>query len=229
MQQEIKQKLIESIADNRLDNEEKSDFFQLLSSLNEDQKRYLRNQAFDLARDKINQASGDMDVTMPLMKWLERIVKLVDNSDTRRDIKSQAFFSPGDACRDNIVNLLQEARQRVDICVFTISDDRISTAILGAHKNNVAVRILTDNDKANDRGSDVYFLREKGVPVLMDTSPSHMHHKFALVDDYLINGSFNWTRSASERNQENIVVSDNLGLCREFERVFNRLWSRFRQ
>lgn len=216
-----------SLHDNKLDNDEKSGFVALIAALTGDQKRYVRNQAFDLARDKVSEYYADSAKTMQVMAWLERIVKLVEKSSRQTKISSRAYFSPGDECRDGIINLLSRARDRIDICVFTISDDRISKAIMDAHKNNIDVRILTDNDKANDRGSDVYRLQEYGIPVAMDTSPSHMHHKFALVDDYLLNGSFNWTRSASDRNQENIVISDNPTLLREFDRVFNGLWDAF--
>ncbi len=59
----------------------------------------------------------------------------------------------------------------------------------------------------------------------MDTSPSFMHHKFAIFDDRrLVNGSFNWTRSASKYNSENIVVSYEKGLIIQFRNMFEKLW-----
>lgn len=227
MQQKIKNLLLESLQDRRLDQDEKNKLRELVTSLKDDEKRYLRNQAFDLVREKMATVDLDSAYPMQLMGWLERIVKLIDNNSRQLKINSRVYFSPGDACRDGILDLLSQARQRVDICVFTISDNRLSESILAVHQNNIPVRILTDNDKANDRGSDIYYLQEAGVPVAMDTSPSHMHHKFALIDNCLVNGSFNWTRSASERNQENLVVSDNPALTEEFGRAFNQLWQRF--
>ncbi|MGH1439419.1 MAG: phospholipase D-like domain-containing protein [Cellvibrionaceae bacterium] len=229
MLDQLKQQLVESLDDNKLDNDEKSHFYEVMTSLTGDQKRYVRNQAFDLARDKVGLLGDDSAQIMRVMGWLERVVKLVDKSLQQATISSRSYFSPGRDCRDGILYLLTRARQRIDICVFTISDDRITQSIIDAHDKQVPVRVLTDNDKANDRGSDVYRLQDYGIPVVMDTSPSHMHHKFALVDDYLLNGSFNWTRSASERNQENIVISDNPTLIRDFDRTFNELWAAFSQ
>jgi cardiolipin hydrolase len=223
----LKQQLSESLADNKLDNDEKSYFYEVMTTLNIDQKRYVRNQAFDLARDKVASISNDLSQIMRVMGWLERVVKLVDMSSQQDIITSRAFFSPGQDCRNGILDLLTKARKRIDICVFTISDDRITESIIAAHDRQIPVRILTDNDKANDLGSDVYRMQDHGVPVVMDSSPSHMHHKFALVDEYLLNGSFNWTRSASDYNQENIVVSDNPTLVRDFDRIFNDLWTTF--
>jgi cardiolipin hydrolase len=111
----------------------------------------------------------------------------------------------------------------------SFSDNHLSVSIILAHQRKVNVRILTDNDKANDRGSDVYALKQQGIPVCMDSSPNHMHHKFALVDQSLVNGSFNWTRSASDYNQENIVISDHTGVVQSFDKAFEGLWSRFSQ
>ena len=37
----------------------------------------------------------------------------------------------------------------MDICVFTITCDEITAAVLGAHKRGVRVRIITDNDQVS--------------------------------------------------------------------------------
>ena len=52
-----------------------------------------------------------------------------------------------------------------------------------------------------------------------------MHHKFAIADtDLLLTGSYNWTRSASTENNENVVVSNNARLVSSFQKEFDRLW-----
>ena len=215
--------LQQSIDDHQLDKHEKHALYELLLTLNTDGKRYIRNQAFDLAQEQLRQGASQSHI----IKWLERVAKLIDKSYDVSRINSQAFFSPGESCRDAITARLEQAHQRVDICVFTISDNVITDAILAAHQRDVAVRIITDNDKANDRGSDVYSMKEAGVATVMDSTRHHMHHKFALIDNCLINGSFNWTRSATEYNQENIVISDNQGLIEQFHHLFDRLWEKF--
>jgi len=56
---------------------------------------------------------------------------------------------------------------------------------------------------------------------------AHMHHKFAIMDETLLTGSYNWTRSAAQRNYENILVTEERGLLREFTKEFDQLWSKF--
>lgn len=51
-----------------------------------------------------------------------------------------------------------------------------------------------------------------------------MHHKFAIFDGQcLLNGSFNWTRSTTESNQENLLVTTNPALVEFFRKEFERL------
>jgi phosphatidylserine/phosphatidylglycerophosphate/cardiolipin synthase-like enzyme len=88
------------------------------------------------------------------------------------------------------------------------------------------VRVITDDTKADDVGSDVDRIAGAGIPVRVDRSPCHMHHKFAVLDEAtLLTGSYNWTRSAAAENQENLVVSDDVRLVSPFVATFERLWA----
>jgi cardiolipin hydrolase len=143
-----------------------------------------------------------------------------------REASHSAHFSPGQDCLKAIVHRLRAARSSASICVFTISDDRISAEILAAHQRKVQVRILTDNEKELDAGSDIDRLRRAGLPVRVDRTSAHMHHKFALFDDlYLLTGSYNWTRSACDLNEENVVVTTEPRLYAAFATHFEKLWA----
>lgn len=139
----------------------------------------------------------------------------------------EVCFSPGDECLLAIRRLFGQAERTVDVCVFTITDDRIATAILEAHRRGVRVRIITDNDKAYDQGSDVRRLESAGMEVREDRTECHMHHKFAIFDGRtVLTGSYNWTRGAARDNEENLVISNDFRMVGPFEREFNALWGK---
>lgn len=116
----------------------------------------------------------------------------------------------------------------VEVCVFTITDNRISEAIARAHRRGVQVRVVTDDDKLFDPGSDIQQLAAAGVPVRMDKTEYHMHHKFAIFDGtLLLNGSYNWTRAAALYNEENYILTGDPRLIRPFAELFQQLWERF--
>lgn len=183
-----------------------------------------RSQAFDLARAELGH--GD-DVLV--LEWLEDVVKaLMPEPSRSADNLAEAWFSPGERPLNRLLSFITSTRRSLDICVFTITDDRISDAIQGAHRRGVKVRVITDNDKAMDRGSDVERLDRRGVDVRVDNTDHHMHHKFAIADGmFLVTGSYNWTRSAAKYNEENIVVLDNQGLVKAFQEEFEKLWRAF--
>lgn len=222
---QLDQRLRDSIADHTLDNEEKFELRELGARLGSDRVRYLRNRAFDMARELV---LGEPARTLDALRWLEQVVKTLDVVAAAPQVVSSAYFAPGDACLRKLRELCRSARRSVDVCVYTISDDRLAEEILACHRRGIAVRVISDNDKKFDDGSDVLRLRELGVPVRIDDSPFHMHHKFSVFDGrVLANGSFNWTRSATTSNEENLVVTDDANLVRCFVGQFEELWQKF--
>ncbi|WP_064749063.1 phospholipase D-like domain-containing protein [Lysobacter antibioticus] len=221
----LDQALRDSIADAQLDNEEKFELRELGAGLAADRVRYLRNRAFDMSRELMLTEPAR---TLDALRWLEQVVKTLDVVAAAPATVSSAYFAPGDACLRKLRELCRGAKRSLDICVYTISDDRLAEEIVACHRRGIAVRVLSDNDKKFDEGSDVLRLRELGVPVRIDDSPFHMHHKFAVFDGrVLANGSFNWTRSATTSNEENLVVTDDANLLRCFVGQFEALWRKF--
>ena len=217
--------LRESAQDFTLDAGEKLELRELGQQLDAGRIRFLRNRAFDIARDAMR---GEPGATLEVLRWLEQVVKTLDAANEAAPVVSSAYFSPGDTCLRRLCDLMRGCRDTLDICVFTIADDRLTEAILDCHARGVQVRVVSDNDKQHDSGSDIDRLRAWGVQVRVDDAPSHMHHKFALFDGrVLANGSFNWTRSATRDNDENLVVSDDANLVRVFGLQFGKLWQQF--
>lgn len=216
-------RLTESLGDARLDDGERRDLAAALAETppSEESLRRLRNCAFGLVRDRTTDAES-----LELLRWLERVVRTLDVArGPNATVYSEVFFSPGPACLHAIQRQLRAARRSLDLCVFTLSDHRITADILAARARGVTVRMLTDNEKEGDAGSDVGRVRSAGVEVVVDRTSAHMHHKFAIVDgERLLNGSYNWTRSACDFNEENLIVTNDPALVERFTAQFERLW-----
>ena len=217
--------LTQSFQDFHLSNDEK----RLITSLCEQLKskasnlNFARNRAFELVQEATN---NNPQLTRQNLKWLQGVIKAIDSVRHSPEIETvKVAFSPGKECEEGIIKQLNRARHSIDICVFTISNDLISNSIEDAHNRNVKVRIITDNDKMHDRGSDIESLCKLGIPVRVDKTDNHMHHKFALFDNTtLINGSYNWTRSATRYNQEDIVIQKIPQVVDKFRLRFEQLW-----
>lgn len=182
----------------------------------------LRSEVFDLARDALSPENAKA-----LIDWLEDATKTILEISRKPPNRTwtNSYFSPGDDCLNAILGKLRGARQTLDICVFTITDDRIVEEIQAARRRRVAVRIITDNDKARDAGSDIHRMAGEGIDVKVDVTPNHMHHKFAIIDgDVVLTGSYNWTRSACFSNQENLIATNDENAVEAFSTEFQKLW-----
>jgi phosphatidylserine/phosphatidylglycerophosphate/cardiolipin synthase-like enzyme len=223
---EIVAALAGSLEDHRLSRSERGMLLGMFQEVHEELGRVeLRRLALEVARASAEQQGP------AVLDWLEGVLKLLDRleaSPPPKDI-AEAHFSPGETCAARIIQFIESARERLDICVFTITDDRISRAIVEVAGRGVAVRIVTDNEKAGDEGSDIEWFRQARIPLRMDHTQYHMHHKFALVDDeLLLSGSYNWTRGASLYNDENFIITGDRRLIAAFSRTFEHLWEKLK-
>ncbi|MFY8037407.1 MAG: phospholipase D-like domain-containing protein [Cyclobacteriaceae bacterium] len=215
--------LQESIADEMFSKNEKRSLRALVEELapNEDQLNFLRSQLFSLANEKISTTNQAF-----ILEWLKAGVSVLTIPTSTH---TEVYFSPGETCADAIIRNIDRATANLRVCVFTISDDRITKSLLTAHQRGVKIQMITDNDKSLDLGSDIQQLKRAGIPTRMDATPNHMHHKFMIVDGrVVITGSYNWTRSAARFNQENIVVTRETGVIQLFQEEFDKLWQQMK-
>jgi len=191
-------------------------------------------------------ATGTKDAVLHLQKELEQILGSVPriiggpiSDEEKKAVRkkldlsghiSEALFFP-EAPDSNVtlfrmLDYIRSAAMTLDIAVYNMTDDRIARVVEDAHIDGVAVRIISHVTTLSDPGSDVHSLADIGVKVKIDVSPQLMHHKFAVIDKkVLINGSFNWTRSAAEGNAENVIITNETGLVKAFADHFEAMWS----
>lgn len=228
---ELERFLLESLDDVRLSRGEKKVLGQLLHEFQPDlhDQQYLLHKAFELANDTMRDPRDG-----EVLNWLKDVVNTIrpvagfEPRDVPVSRTMEAWFTPGIRALGRLRGLIGNCRKSLDVCMFTITNDDLADALLNAQKSHVRIRIITDDEKVNDLGSDILRLQKAGIAVRTDSSPAHMHHKFAIFDGRLmVTGSFNWTRSAVESNQDSFIVSDEPVLVESYSREFQHLWSLF--
>jgi phosphatidylserine/phosphatidylglycerophosphate/cardiolipin synthase-like enzyme len=187
--------------------------------------RRLRQQLFLAARGSLVDPGGKA-----ALGWVEEVVEVLDKARPPRAVSSrlgEVLFTPHDDVVGRLRSLIKRAGRTLDVCVYTITDNRLARPIRDAHRRGVSVRIVTECSKIDALGSDIEFLADAGIPVKMDSEAfALMHHKFALFDSAVVaTGSYNWTRGAAEENWENLIVTDDERLVGPFAKEFERLWS----
>lgn len=214
-------KIVKYLADNfgrPFTNSTDLEIAEAINGLNREERHELRYRLFNEARKLEITNDGQQSLF-----WLQNCFDLIDKFMFRMH---RVLFSPGTDILESISDLLKQAQKTLDICVFTITDDRLANDILDCFRRGIKIRIITDDYKMYDYGSAIRDLKNAGIQVKTDHSRYHMHHKFGIIDSRIVfTGSFNWTYTASKHNQENLLITTNFDINKQYSEEFEQLWA----
>ena len=144
---------------------------------------------------------------------------------TLEGVQIETFFAPDDHPQSRITELINSAQHSIHILAFAFTADSIAQAVNAAHQSGLDVRGVIETGQADNSGSDVESLQDAGVDLRLDGNPRNMHHKVIIIDSQIvIFGSYNFSRSAEERNDENLLIIHSAELAAEFEAEFDLIY-----
>lgn len=137
----------------------------------------------------------------------------------------EVYFSPDDNPEARLIELLLAAEHSVDFMAFAFTSDEVADAMLDRARAGVVVRGVFERGQATNEGSE-YERLQAAIDVRLDANPNNMHHKVIVIDGMIvITGSYNFSRSAREFNDENMLILHDANIASrfliEFERIFN--------
>jgi len=129
--------------------------------------------------------------------------------------------------QDELITRIQDAKDSLKIAVTWFTNHDLFKAVVKKLDNpKFEVSLIVLNDRINNKKEGVNFqeLIDKKGNFYYSGIDNMVHHKFCLIDDKtLINGSYNWTYYAENRNWENIVVLDNVDIVKAFIEEFEKV------
>jgi phosphatidylserine/phosphatidylglycerophosphate/cardiolipin synthase-like enzyme len=155
------------------------------------------------------------------------VVTTTSTATTTVNIPSvrETCFSRVEQCDVILINLINRANRSVYVAVYSFTRDSLATALIYAKERGVEVRVVIERERAYEQGSEYPMLKSAGVDVRLDGNPNLMHHKFMVIDGYIVvTGSYNWSSAAEDRNDENIVVIFDRDVAQRFVQEFERVW-----
>ncbi|HLN24290.1 MAG TPA: phospholipase D family protein [Patescibacteria group bacterium] len=127
----------------------------------------------------------------------------------------QVCFTPGGDCTDVVVATIGGAKRQVLVQAYGFSSVPIVKALVEAHARGVDVRAILDKSQRSEKNSGADYLANSGAPVQIDTIHGIAHNKVMVIDEEsVITGSFNFTKSAQDKNAENLIVLRDPDLAR---------------
>ncbi len=133
---------------------------------------------------------------------------------------------------DKIINILQNAHQFAYFAVYTITRQDIADALIAAKLRGVDVRGISDSGQASSvpsQKSTIKKLEKYGIPIeLPQKEKGLMHIKMLITDNAYASGSFNWTYSAGEYNDDILETGNSEILRNKYLQIFKLLFSKYK-
>ncbi len=154
------------------------------------------------AQDPCNQPECDI---------LDDVQLVTDAIEVAGKGPAQPFFAPYDDVEEEVLRLLDGAKEEVVIAHYNIRRESILEKLIELHERGVKVRVAVDKKNAGREwniGDDM--LEQAGIE-LIRTKPSGkralMHFKATVIDrETVMTGSYNWNATAALANDENMLV-----------------------
>ncbi|MFC7395553.1 phospholipase D-like domain-containing protein [Scopulibacillus cellulosilyticus] len=120
--------------------------------------------------------------------------------------------------------IIDQTKKTLDIAVFIITQDKI---IPRMKKRGVKVRVITDGEQSQRYSKNaINALINEGIPVKVNKHPGLMHLKIMIADNKLFStGSYNFTRSAEEKNDEVLVIIKSKKIANDWTDKYNLMWN----
>lgn len=143
----------------------------------------------------------------------------------------EVYFSPDDSTLERLLELVNGADSSIYFMAFSFTQDELAEALLAAAARGVEVRgIFEDSQVESNTGGEFAFLLDKGLDVRGDGQPGSMHHKAFIIDQSIVMaGSYNFSRNAEERNDENTLIIASQAMVEAFTAEFFEVWALARQ
>jgi len=137
------------------------------------------------------------------------------------------LFSPDDGVAAYINDVLNSAQQSIYFMAYSFTSNELSALILERASVGVTVSGVMDGGQVSSGvGSEYDAFKQAGLDIRLDGNRGLMHHKVIIIDrGIVITGSYNFTASAEDRNDENLIVIHNPEVAEKFIVEFMRIYS----
>lgn len=137
----------------------------------------------------------------------------------------EIYFSHGDNVSQNMVDAVATANDALFFCIYTFTRNELGYAMRDAHLRGAAVRGVFDTQ--GDQFSEWITLQEAGADIHVTDGGGILHHKYMIIDGespdsdpMVVAGSYNWSNSAEDTNNENTLIFHSALLANQYLQEF---------
>ncbi len=136
-------------------------------------------------------------------------------------------FAPEDNISSSLLSLIQASQKSIYVLAYSFALNDLGNALIDRYDDGLDVMVIFEGEKAfSDSGGEARYLQRAGVPIFMDGSgDSLMHEKVFIFDESVVSaGSYNFTRSADTKNDEQVLIIQNEEIVDAFLDEFDKIY-----
>ncbi len=128
--------------------------------------------------------------------------------------------------REKISKELVTATSEIKVAVCWFTSKELFDLLCDKLKDGKSVELIVLNDSINNRPDGLHFQTfvDLGGKFYFSSIENPMHNKYCIIDETtVINGSYNWTYFAENKNFENVMIFKEHEIVTDFINDFNRI------
>ncbi len=127
-------------------------------------------------------------------------------------------------CLTSLLQKIKNATHSIQVALFTFTHPKITQALIEAKSKGVLVEVALDFYSAKGASKKaVEELNKANIPLFISQGGKLLHHKWGIIDGKtLLLGSANWTKSAFEKNEDCLLILNNLN--EKQIKYFSKIW-----
>ncbi len=142
----------------------------------------------------------------------------------------QVLFAPEDRVVAALAVALSSATKSIRFMAFSFTLDDIAGVMQLKAQQGVSITGIFETTGSETKFSELTPLFCSGLEMKQDGNPYVFHHKVFIIDDKIVaTGSFNFSTSARDDNDENMIIITDPDLALQYVEEFNRRWAEAKQ
>ncbi len=145
-----------------------------------------------------------------------------------RDIR--VYYNRDVAANEEVTKMIQDADKFVYFAIYTFTREDIRDALLAAKYRGLEVRGLVDKKQSFGLDAQEKIIKElqnAGVDIVFNNHSYIMHLKTVVTDKGFVTGSYNWTASGTDNNDETIQVGYDEDVRKQYEKTLRDIINKY--
>ncbi|MBK9927465.1 MAG: DUF1669 domain-containing protein [Anaerolineales bacterium] len=139
----------------------------------------------------------------------------------------EVFFSPDDHVLNSLYDALSKAESSIYFLAYSFTSNELGDIVREKAAEGLTVKGVMDEEQiASNTGTEYDPFLQADLDVKKDGNEGLMHHKVFIIDEKIVAfGSYNFSNSAEEKNDENLIIIHNEQIAQQYMQEFQRVYS----